>query len=85
MRQAERGLDVSYETIRRWVRAGRLEPWGRTPTGQLRFLEEQVIDSLGREAALADERVRSIDVCARLAETGELPRLRATTGTTGRT
>jgi len=44
-------LGVVPETVRRWVRAGRITPAGRTPTGQLRFSEEQVADVLSGPAS----------------------------------
>lgn len=41
-------IDVVPETVRRWVRAGRLKPHGKTVTGRLRFTEAQVSEALCR-------------------------------------
>ena len=49
-------VGVSPDTIRSWVRAGLLEPAGRTVTGRLRFTEAQVSSAVRpSERALAIE------------------------------
>ena len=69
-------LGVVPETVRRWVRRGRLEPYGRTPTGQLRFHIDQVDALLGPSARpLIQPRIspvvqRSMDEIRRLREAG---------------
>jgi len=69
-------LGVVPETVRRWVRRGRLEPFGRTPTGQLRFHAAQLEGLLGpAERPCIEPRVsaavqRSIDEIRRLREAG---------------
>jgi len=50
---------VTPETVRRWVRRGRLVPAGRTPTGQLRFRAEQVGEALSARGA--EERARGAE------------------------
>ncbi len=39
-------VGVTPETVRRWVRNGRVLSWGKTPTGQLRFHPDQVRELL---------------------------------------
>jgi predicted site-specific integrase-resolvase len=46
-RQFADRVGVVPETVRRWVRSGKLGPYGRTPTGQLRFTQIQVEQALG--------------------------------------
>ena len=61
---------VVPETVRRWVRAGRVSPAGATPGGQLRFAEAQVDEALGRGPS---ERALDIEAHVR----SSLARLRA--------
>lgn len=56
---AER-LGIVPETLRRWVRSGRVTPAGRTPTGQLRFTEAQVAEVLAGPRRLT-ERAQDIE------------------------
>jgi predicted site-specific integrase-resolvase len=51
-------VGVTPETVRRWVKAGRLCPYGRTPTGQFRFRSSQVEETLARPT----ERARDIAI-----------------------
>lgn len=67
-------LGVTDETVRRWVRAGRVEPHGKTPTGQLRFVPSQVDEVLSRPVAMTE---RAQDIEAHALGARERARMRA--------
>lgn len=50
---------VTSETVRRWVRGGKIEPAGETPGGQFRFAAEQVEEALKRSGHSAG---RALDI-----------------------
>ena len=50
-REFARRAGVETETVRRWVRAGKLLPAGKTPGGHLRFRPEQVQELLNPPVA----------------------------------
>ena len=74
-REFARRLGVVPETVRRWVRGGRLNPFGRTPTGQLRFHVDQVAVLLEPAQPVIQPRIspivqRSMDEIRRLRDAG---------------
>lgn len=52
-------LGVTDRTVRDWVRQGLVDPAGRTPTGRLRFTEDQVRQAV--ERGRPSERARDIE------------------------
>lgn len=60
-RQFAGRVGVTDETVRRWVRAGRLRPYGRTPTGQMRFAESQVAEVLSVPDSKPTERAQDLE------------------------
>ena len=52
-------LRVTPETVRRWVREKKLVPWGRTPTGQLRFHADQV-EEFNKQGPIVGDRAQAI-------------------------
>ena len=51
---------VVPETVREWVRQGKLVPVGRTPGGHLRFSEDQVSAFLAGGGPVLSERAKDI-------------------------
>lgn len=45
-RELAEKIGVTPETVRRWVRSRKIEPFGRTPSGQYRFEVQQAEDIL---------------------------------------
>ena len=59
-RQFAARIGVVPETVRKWVRQGKLRPAGRLLGGQYRFTEEQVLELLRAPRPLP-ERARAIE------------------------